>query len=269
MSAGRVPGRAAGGASLPVGTGLVLVTGGVGSVAVRGTDYAGPLIGPRGIYSERALGFLGVAANSPTLGEDFDDFCRTGPSSVPANWTTAHAGTGGSYAIAGVGAGGGLVRLGTGATAGSQAIYTNTTGAIPNVATTKWYIAWRFRIPTTPDAQTKVFVGLFNQATTKTISVGFFPALHAANFVLQYDGSITGTALNLGVPVDTAFHVAEMYGTGSTTLNVVFDGVAKAPVVMASPPTDSVGPSWGVLNGTTPAAQQVDADYYYAQFVRI
>lgn len=224
--------------------------------------------GALGFYRARALAFLGLNPLDPMIGEDFDDFPRAASAAAVSAWQPNPSGTGAVLTqVPATSAG--IVRATTGATAASQQLITGTVGQVANVSTQKWYQAWRFRIPSTPDAQAKHLVGLFNFANNKTISVGFYGPLNATKFVLQYDGVLTGTVVDLGPAVDTAFHVAELYGIGSTTVRVRFDAAAEVPAVMAAAPADSCQPIWGSLNGTTAAAQFIELDYFYAMFQRI
>jgi len=241
-------------------------------MAVLATAY-GPIptpgaLGALAFYRSRGAMLTGLNPLDPTVGEDFDDFTLATASNVVPRWQPSPSGSG-VIVTAVTGSGGGIVRADTGATGSSQMLMIGTIGVISNVTTKSWYQAWRFRIPTTPDAQSKLLVGLFNQANNKTITAGFYGPLNASNFIAQYDGVLTGTALDLGVAKDTSFHVFELYGKGTTVLNVQLDGAAVLTATMASAPSDFCMPIWGCLNGTTAATQKNEPDYYYTMFQRI
>lgn len=225
-------------------------------------------LGAQAFYRARAANFTGMNPLDPTIGEDWDDFTLATASNVVPRWQPSPSGSG-VIVTAVTGSGGGIVRADTGVTGSSQMLMIGTVGVIFGVTSVAWYQAWRFRIPTTPDTQAKLLAGLFNQANNKTITVGVYGPLNASNFIAQYDGSLTGTALDLGVAKDTAMHVFELYGVGSAVLNVRFDGDAVQTATMASAPADFCMPIWGALNGSTAATQKIEPDYYYTMFKRV
>lgn len=225
-------------------------------------------VGEKARARNRMLGLLGLGSFDSTIADHFDDFVLATASNVVPSWQPSPSGSG-VIVTAVTGAGAGIVRADTGATAGSQMLMIGTVGQVSNVTTTKHYQRWRFRVPTTPDAQSKLLMGLFNQANNKTITVGFYGGLNASNWILQDDGVLTGTATDLGVAKDTSIHIVELYGVGSTTIFARLDEGAAVSHVMAAAPSDFCMPIWGALNGTTAATQKIEVDYCYTAFQRI
>lgn len=247
-------------------TGLVknTTTTGVQSIATPGVDYAQALT--FAFYRARALSFLGLSSGDPLIFETFEDFDRTTSpgTAAPAGWTAGLVSSGSQSQVSPAPKGGGWRRFSTGASASSQSTLTSFGSCLQDITTTKWYAAFRFQLTTTPDAQSILLNCIRNTASNKTIGVGFSGALNANNFIVQYDGLITGSAIDLAVPKDTAVHVVEIYGTGSTTLRARIDGGSELTAAMASAPTDGMfGFDINVRNGTTAANQSEDVDWCY------
>jgi hypothetical protein len=251
-------------------TGLVknTTTTGVQSIATAGTDYAQATA--REFYRARALSFLGLSSGDSTVFEHFEDFTMFATATAaPAGWANVSAvGSGGINGGTAQRAGG-WVRLTTGATAVSTVELFHRGTTIGAISTVKWYIATKFALTTTPDSQTVILNAITNTASNKSIGIGFRGSLNANNFIVQYDGIYTGTALDLAVAKDTAVHVVEAYGTGTTTLNARIDGGSAVTAVMASAPTDTMlGFDILLQNGTTAASQTEDIDWIYMLGVR-
>jgi hypothetical protein len=252
-------------------TGLVknTTTTGVQSIAAGGTDYAQAT--PREVYRARALSFLGLSSGDTTVFEDFEDFVRSSgvAAAGPAGWTASLVASG-SVNITTAARAGGWVRVATGATGVSTSELFCRGTTIGALATTKWYAAFRFALNTTPGANSVILCCVTNAASTKSIGVGFRGSLNANNFIVQYDGIYTGTALDLAIAKDTASHVIEVYGaTGSTTLSARIDGGSALTATMASAPTDTgLGFDLIAQNGATAADQSMDVDWAYMMGVR-
>lgn len=247
-------------------TGIAKLTAGVFSAATADTDYSRP-IGPPGVYRARALSFLSLAASDATVGEFFDDFVVLGNAAAIYNWTPGVAGSG-SVSCLTAAVGGGQPTLSTGATGGSARDCNGSIGVVANVSTGKAYVAFRFKIGTAVDAAALLGAGFDNAADNKTIQVGFFGPLNAANFVLQYDGFNAGSSVDLGVAVDTNYHVAEVYVKGDGKCYGRIDGGAEFSATMASAPADYVKAYICCRNGATAANRTLIVDWYYSMFVR-
>lgn len=223
-------------------------------------------IGPQAIYRARALAALGLSPLDPMVGEFFEDFIIH--ATTLSGWVPF--GSGSSAFVSQVPASSdGVVRLTTGATAASVSSMSTSPGQVSNVTTSRWYHASRFRIPTTPDANSVVVAGLLNFANTKSLLYGFIGALNPTQFILQYDGNFAGSSLTFGAAVDTAFHIFEMYGVGSTVLKAQMDGASAIQVTQAAAPADSCFNNFQVRNGATAADQRIEIDWMYGMGARI
>jgi hypothetical protein len=256
MSAGRVPGRAAG-AGLPAGTGLVLDTAGVGSIAVPGVDYVAPgaLVGPESYIS---IGEALIGLSGASLGKTIADF-DTAP--LPPGWSQS-AGAGGTVVDV-AGFKGGVSRMSTSVTIGGNAQNNGTSRIVQNASTDRWYFAWRFRIPSTVDVNTRIGMGFRNFGATSDIVIGAMGNSSLANFVLQYDGTLgTGTGVSLGVALDTAWHIGEAWQPGDGKYHARLDGGTPiTPVTPASPPSDNITISMAYDNNVAGVNHQCDRDW--------
>lgn len=226
----------------------------------------GALPGPAGIYLARGLALTGLP-NDPSMSWWFDDFTGI-DSAQAAPWTQFNAGSG-ARLTAVAGTAGGVVRISTGATGASISSASTTAGAVQSEATTKWYAAQRFRVITAIDAVTFAIAGLVNFANTKTLAVGVIGALNAVNFIAQYDGNFAGSSLNLGVPIDTAFHVFEMYCLGDSVIRARIDGGAEVSAVQSAAPTDSLFQNFQVRNQGTAANRALEMDWFLSMTARV
>ena len=193
----------------------------------------------------------------------WDEFIVTGAvGSAQPGWLLSATGSGTKSDPTGTS--GGLIQLSSGATASSQSIMLSTGAApIANVTTVRWYTACRFKIVTTPDAQSKALCGLQTQAGGATQGIGFIGPLNTTHFVFQWNGNLSTSSTDLGVNVDTNFHLFEMWGNGTSTTFESIDGGQVFSQTVASNITWT--PFIAVLNGTTAAAQTVQADYFFAE----
>lgn len=229
----------------------------------RGGGVAGAL----GIYLARGLTLSGLP-NDAALSWWFNDFVQENAAATIFGWAPFNSGTGAH--VTGLAAtSGGVVRVGTGATAGSISSASTVSGVVQSEATTRWYVAKRFRITTAVDAAALLNAGLSNFANNKTVMCGFNGALNATQFVLQYDGNFAGSAQSFGVAVDTAFHVFEMYSLGDSAIRARMDGGAEVSAVQASAPTDSMFLNFQARNGVTAADRRLEMDWFLSMSARI
>lgn len=194
---------------------------------------------------------------------DWQDFTAT-TSSLAAGvpWQAGGVGTG---AVAlnpnVVGYRGGIMRITSGATAASlMRVYGNTTNVAHN-GTDRWYVACRMKVQTAITAQSTVYCGLFGSLGNATVGVGVFGASSTVNFVVQYDGFETGTFLSTGVPIDTNFHVFELYVQGDSKVRCRVDGGNEINATMAGAAADAHAQIFGVKNGTDAVARNMDVDW--------
>lgn len=208
----------------------------------------------------RAASLIGIGSDFKNVDFFMDDLDRcTG--GVPVGWTASIAGTG-AGAVNLTDEGGGVHQATTGATAASHAYYVGGAPLIRAVGTVPWYHACRFKITTAVTAQSQLYCGLRDVTTTKTLAPGFWGALNAANFVVQYDGNEAGSIINLGVAVDTAYHVFEMWGLGDSKLHAAIDyGPDLGGVTMSAAPANACELTRRVFNGTDAVARTMRLDW--------
>jgi hypothetical protein len=263
--------------------GLLKQTGGVMGRALPGTDYVAgagqgtefdgsgnlnnifALLETRSKYMLRGRSLAAFPGEAAIL---WDDFVQTAAVGSPPLWAVGGGGSASSNHQP-AGSGGGVLQMTTGATAGSTSQWTSVAGIVSNISTARWYFAARFKVVTTPDAVSTEILGLLNFAANKTIGLGVVGALDSAHFIIQYDGNLTGSKLSLGVSVDTALHVFEMWGTGSAVVNASIDGGTPVQVTQAAAPADALQALLVVKNGTTAAAQTMQTDWVLAMGARI
>jgi hypothetical protein len=144
------------------------------------------------------------------LWDDFDaDPTAYGNST---RWNPAAGWTNSGGAVAGDDAGGSII-FSTGATGTSIAglAPANAIGGPPLAKS--WYMHAKAKVTTTPGANSVLGIGFTDG--TNTAVVGVVGSLSTTAFVLQHSASLATTKSDLGVTVDTAYHVFEMWGNGS------------------------------------------------------
>jgi len=140
---------------------------------------------------------------------------------------------------------------------------------IINCATKRWYVAMRFIPVTNPPTDSSFFLGFINNGNNRTIGAGYFGALNATNYVVQYDGNDTGSVLDLGVAKDNAtIHVVEFYCQGDSKIRARIDQGAEVSATMASAPADSIHPQGQFRSGATNAVTSIDVDYALYMYPR-
>lgn len=218
------------------------------------------------LIQRRALAKIGRALVTPANGawwwEDFNG-TTSGATGVPTNWRVVLVGTGAtSYAL--TDEAGGVIQMASGATAASSVNEFTDSPMVRATGTGVWYMAHRSKITTAVTAATVAYVGLFNAGSTRTLTSGFFGGLNATNFVVQYDGNESGSSVNLGVAVDTAYHIFEEWGVGDGKLHCSIDLSSTdvcAGLTMASPATDSHSVIRTVKNGADAVNRAIRTDW--------
>lgn len=158
-------------------------------------------------------------------------------------WNPAGANTSSFSFIAGDEAGGSLI-MSTGASANSLV------GLAPAnaIAGTPWtvatatpgkafYLEAKMKIPTTPDAATKAYVGFTDG--TNTLLAGVFGPNSATQFAIQHSANEITTYSNLGLVVDTAYHRVRMWANGidANVYCTIDDDKSTAPALVTVTPT--------------------------------
>lgn len=209
-------------------------------------------------YQARCIAYLSLAdGNAETY---YDTFA------VPttSNWATAAAGSAAVARLGTDGLTGAVLSLSTGATGSSSAqIHRYTVAEMGRPHSTKWCYAARFRLTTTPDAQTQATIGWLDvSSNTKEFGVGAWGGTSTTKFALKKT-SVTGVLSS--VSLDTNWHDVEVYGTGTTTYSFRIDGETAVTMVDTSTTASSFGPYTIVANQATAADQTM----HLAQFLYV
>lgn len=177
-----------------------------------------------------------------TLFEDFYDAITGYTNST--RWNPASQNTNSFSFIAGDEAGGSLI-MSTGAIANSLVGLApgNAIGGTPwTVATSTpgkaFYLEAKFKIPTTPDAATKAYVGFHDG--TNSLLAGVFGPNSATAWAMQHSADEITTYANFaGIgAVDTNYHTIKMWSTGqdgSVRAQMDFDGASPSNVLSVTP----------------------------------
>lgn len=134
--------------------------------------------------------------------------------------------------------------------AGSYARFSpsfDSTFARPFPSGSNWFCSARFRIDSTVDATTEIYVGLADPAGTSPVRLGVHGPTSTANFVLQ---GPAGTSIDTGVPIDNAYHTFRAFKHPNGTTYVEIDGVLTTGNVDTASDTC---PVWRVLTVDVPA----------------
>jgi hypothetical protein len=196
------------------------------------------------------------------------DFAEASSNSVLAGRMVVQNGGSGQFITPIAGSRGGTGKFSTGATAGSF------TGGHSNSAftgtrrTTKYYLAARMRVLTAVDAQARLALGLYDPAQTSPSSMfGVFGTAFGgsnANFVLQYDGDRGGSFVDLGKPIDTAYHIFELYNLGDSVIRCRVDGGTEFSATLTGDDTLVQDFFAWISNGTTAADRSLEVDWALA-----
>jgi hypothetical protein len=208
-------------------------------------------------YLARSELLAGLAPTDPFL---FDDFTLESIATAAANWQTVVSA--GSINTSASALRGGAATLATTAAANAFAGLLSIGALTGPRKTSKWYCAFRMAVTTAIDAQAQAACGLHDVAGAgQTTLVGVFGAGSIVNFCAQYDGNRAGSFLNLGVPIDTNFHVFEMYCKGDGVLRVIVDGGTEITVTPANVIAGASDLHPWVANGTTAAIRSANFDW--------
>lgn len=197
-------------------SGIVKHLNGVPSVAVAGTDYADASERKHLLLSQ-IRSRLALTAGTPLVGFH-EDFCKN-PLAYDngSEWGSNINGGGATGTIAAGDRAGGAISIAAAAVT-SQIQMLN--AAVGSVRSVKSAIYGAFRLPNAATGTTVGLMGVIGAGGGfNTVSVGYRQSLHASQFIMQYNGSLTGSFAALAT-LDTLWH----------KFMVVFDGADHATV---------------------------------------
>jgi hypothetical protein len=217
-------------------------------------------------YLALAASRIGISSTDKNFGFIFEDFDKSSSLTAANGWINGVTGSA-SLSARVASTKGGVVQLTTSGSAGDRIDITSLEILVSALGTDKWWFAGRFKLTTAPFAgQTQAAVGLFN-STGNSISIGEFAG--NVNYRLQYDGALpAGSFLDMGVAVDTAFHVGEFYSKGDNKLYTRFDEGSELNVTPSSNPTTGMYMICSVGNGTNAAVQTNQVDFVSCLYPR-
>lgn len=217
------------------------------------------VFGAQAKYSAIAAGLL----NTPQLAVYFDHFQFSAAASG-AMWQPNNSGSGTNVGnITGEASGIGYAQMSSGATASSRGSGINQACGVLTQSRA-WYCATRMRLVTTPDANTIIGNWILDLATGRAVGLVACPGILAANFGIQRSGTVgSGTAIDLGIPFDTQYHIFEFWGGGaSNTLFARADNGAIFSSTIAVAHTGSNAMAMEARNGATAANQSAITDWF-------
>jgi hypothetical protein len=207
-------------------------------------------------YLQTGQQLAGLGSDVAYQWEEFTSFTTALGPGIP--WQPGVAGTGAASNPGSLS--GGVYRITSGATAASiYNLYANTS-MVANNSTSRWFMAMRFRVQTAITAQTIAAAGIWDINTNGSTTVGVFGANSTTNFVVQYDGSRTGTFLSTGKSIDTSFHVFYLWCVGDNKIHVIVDGGTEASATMGVPAASN-SMYLTVGNGTDAVTRNLDIDW--------
>jgi hypothetical protein len=168
---------------------------------------------------------------------------------------------------------GGSVIFSTGATASSICglAPANAIGGTPWTVATQtpgkaFYLEARIKVPTTPDAQAKEYVGFTDG--TNTLVMGVLGNLSTTQFLIQHSANLATTSSNLGTAIDTNYHRVRMWGNGKdgNVYATIDDDTATPPAVVIVAPTVTYSKLrlfCRAQNGTTAADQRLQISHLF------
>ncbi len=115
------------------------------------------------------------------------------------------------------------------------------------------YCAFRFKLTTVPDAQTKVGLGIADGSGGDAILIGVQGSGSTAQFRLYRDNG-PAPGVNTGAAIDTTWHTGRVYTIGDGNIYGQIDAVAA--VSFAEAYLTNTQPNMFVGNGTTAANQE-------------
>lgn len=194
---------------------------------------------------------------------DFDDMERT-PSagSAPMGWGTSFIGSGSSTNVGlATNYPAGVYRIGTGATAASRGALTQGGTRLTTQNALPWYFACRFQTLTAFTAQSVIGAFLRDLGNFRTVGVGVIGA-SSSNYVIQYDGTLAGSVVDLGVAVDlNTWHTFEIWSPGAAPLFGRIDGGAVRSATQTLFGTTYQVPFVATTNGTDPTDRAMLVDW--------
>jgi hypothetical protein len=234
--------------------------------AVKGTDFQ-QVLSTLGRYFTTGQALAGLSATDCAY--MWEDFMLSRDNSLyPTGYYTLFV-VGGTGLADAAGSKAGVFRIRSTATAGSNAIVYSGRAQIGNLLTDRWYIAGRAKIPTpSNDAQTTCGLGTMNIAQGNMLTAGANGG-NTTNFSVSYNSIyLGGSVLDLGLALDTAFHVYEMWGLGDNKVYARIDGGATVSGTLTGP-ADAVGVAMIARNGTTAADRELDTDWLLVMTPRL
>lgn len=174
--------------------------------------------------------------------------------------------------VAGDEAGGSII-FSTGATANSICglAPANAIGGTPYTVATAtpgkaFYLETKFKVPTTPDAQAKEYVGFTDG--TNTLVAGVLGNLSTTQFIIQHSANLATTSSNLGKAIDTSYHRLQMWANGQdgNVYSLIDGDTATPPVVVTVTPTVTYSKLrlfCRAHNGSTTADQRLQLAYIF------
>jgi len=238
-------------------TGLLKSAAGTLSAALAGVDFETGLA--REYYLELARSRLGLTAFDPTYGFFWEDFDKAASNTSVPGWQLAATGSGGNLALVPA-TKGGVHRIFTGTTANSVEDTWANEQLISAIGTQKWWLGVRQAVTTAITAQT-IAATCLSENSVKTVGVGVFGAGSTVNFQLQYDGNFGTTFADLGVAIDTAMNLFEVYCKGDSKLYYRTNLGSEANVTPASASALSQYIISTVRNGSDTTDRRLERDF--------
>lgn len=148
---------------------------------------------------------------------------------------------------------GGWKSITTAAGAGSSAAIQQSelSAFISNVGTQKWYMCWKFATPTTPDATTRIEIGMID--TGQSADQPTF-GVQGASSTTKYRFTDRTAGVNSTVNIDTAEHIGEMWCVGDGVIHGRID--SETPVTYSTAKTAAQTPYAQILNGASGGGAQ-------------
>ncbi len=224
-------------------------------------------LGP-GYYASVGTTLLGFSQSDPRIGKLENHFAEA---PTPPGFTNQVAGSGTQADVSGASAKGGVSRLSSTTTAGSLSYQFNTGRIVGSTSVDKWYFAWRFRTPTSVDANSRIWMGLRDFADNGSIYFGVRGDSSQVNLIFGYDGhpvTNSGTVLSLSVAIDTTtWHIVEAWHPGDGKYHYRIDGGAEfTPVTPSSPISQCLTTAAVYGNGASGHADNLDRDWFVYLF---
>ena len=223
--------------------------------------------GDEATYLARAAAALGTTSFAW-----FWDDLYPGSTNVPNGWAdqSTNGGTsdcgplGGPNTLAG-----GVCRASTGTSANGTGSFRHVGGGFVNPGQRACWFGAKLRINTAMPATTLGVAHLQDLGGSSTTAVGFIPALNSTNFIVQHSGTLAGSAINLGVALDTGWHVFEVkMGGANNTIWGRIDGGLWIPGTITVPHLYAARIFTQVNTASTGVNRSVDFDWFGLATVR-